>query len=140
VICGAESTPVTIYSPSAVLESADIVEYVGRSVTVRYILRCAPFQTTIPPNIPNYQFPNVSSYVLQRGIASIGATANQLAIAFTSPFSSIPIVVACMSQVTGSSGIFCRVLEDTITVNGFTVQFSAPLPDGSSFVSWIAMQ
>jgi len=140
VICGAETTPVTVYSSSAVLESAEILDYVGLSVDVRYKLRCQPFTTTIPPNIPNYQFPNVSSYVLQRGLASIGANATQLAILFTSPFSSVPIVVASMDQVTGSQAIFCRILQDTITVNGFTVQFSAPLPDGSSFISWIAMQ
>jgi hypothetical protein len=140
VMCGAESSPLTVYSQTAVLESAEVVSYIGRSVDVRYTLRCSPFTTSIPPNIPNYQFPDVVSYVLQRGVASIGAGATQLAISFTSPFGSKPIVVATMSQMTGSRGIDMRILQDTITVSGFTVEFSAPLPDSSSQVNWMAMQ
>ena len=45
-----------------------------------------------------------------------------------------------MKQQAGSAGISCRVLQNTVTVNGFTVEFSGALPDGSSDVSWIAMQ
>ena len=140
IVCGAESSPQTIYSPSAVLESAEIVGYVGRSVDVRYTLRCLPFQSTVPPNVPAYPSGNQVTLVFQRGLNSIPALATQLAISFTTPFASTPFVVASMAQVTGSAAIFMRILQDTITVNGFTVEFSAPLPDGSSFVSWWASQ
>lgn len=141
VVCGAEgATPSTIYSSSAVLESVEIIGYRGLSVDVRYTLRCQPFSTTVPPNVPAYPSGNLVNYVLQRGLASIPATNTSLAITFSTPFSSVPYVVATMAQQAGSQAIFCRVLQNTITVNGFTVEFSAPLPDGSSDVSWIAMQ
>jgi hypothetical protein len=141
VVCGAETlSPVTIYSPSAVLESAEITDYIGLSVDVRYTLRCQPFASTVPPNVPAYPSGNQLSYVLQRGLASIGAGATQLAISFSTPFASPPIVTAVMAQQAGSAAIFCRVLQNTVTVNGFTVEFSGALPDGSSDVSWIAMQ
>jgi len=141
VVCGAETnSPVTIYSPSAVLESAEILDYVGLSVDVRYTLKCLPFTSSVPPNVPAYPSGNQLTYVLQRGLASIGAGATQLAISFSTPFASVPIVVATISQQAGSAGIFCRVLQNTVTVNGFTVEFSGALPDGSSDVSWIAMQ
>ena len=139
LICGAESTPQTVYSASAVLESVDVIRYIGRSVDVRYRLRCTPFSTTMPPNTPT-AYPPAQTLVFQRGSNSIPALSTQLAIAFSQSFSSVPIVVACMAQVTGSAAIFCRVLKDTVTVNGFTVEFSAPLPDGSSSVNWWAAQ
>lgn len=140
-VIGAETpNPITIYSPSAVLVSAEVTEYQGLSVDVRYVLRCAPFQTTIPPNTPSFPNPNVYVYVIQRGLNSIGSGATQLAISFTTPFSSVPVVTAVMAQQSGSQAVAMRVLQNTVTVNGFTVEFGAPMPDGSSDVSWIAMQ
>lgn len=139
VVCGAESSPQTVYSGLAVLESADVIGYVGRSVDVRYRLRCTPFTTTMPPNTPT-AYPPATSLVFQRGLNSIPSLATELSIAFSQAFSSVPIVVACMAQQSGSAAIFCRVLQDTVTVNGFTVEFSAALPDGSSDVSWVAIQ
>lgn len=140
IVCGAESSPQTIYSPSAVLESVEILEYRGESVDVRYTLRCQPFTSTVPPNVPAYPSGNLVTYVFQRGLASIGANATSLAILFSTPFASIPIVTASMAQQAGSAAIFCRILQNTVSTTGFTVEFSAPLPDGSSDVSWIAMQ
>lgn len=140
VVCGAETnSPQTLYSSSAVLEDVQI-EYIGLSVDVHYTLRGQPFSSTIPPNVPAYPSGNLVTYVFQRGLASIGAGAVNLAISFSTPFASVPIVTAVMAQQAGSAAVFCRVLQNTVTVNGFTVEFSGALPDGSSDVSWIAMQ
>jgi hypothetical protein len=140
-VIGAETpNPITIYSPSAVLESVEVLNYVGMSVDVRYRLRCQPFQSSIPPNTPSFPNPNVYVYVLQRGNQSIGSGATSGTVTFTTPFSSTPIVTGSVNQQSGSQGIAGRILQNTITVNGFTFELDAAAPDGSYVFSWIAMQ
>lgn len=142
VVIGAETaTPQTIYSPSAVLEEVEVLDYIGRSVDVRYKLRCQPFTVTAPPFVPSLPPSDTSMYTILRGVNSIGSGATTLAISFGSVFSTLPVgLTATMSQQSGSQAIFCRILDNTITTSGFTVEFSAPLPDSSSKVRWVAVQ
>lgn len=139
IICGAETSPQTIYSPSAVLEDVSI-EYTGVGVDVTYKLRCQPFTTTQPSNTPAFTNPSSFAFVYQRGSNSIPSGNTTLAISFGTAFSSVPVVVASMAQQSGSEAVFCRILQNTVTTTGFTVEFSIPLPDSSSYVNWWAIQ
>lgn len=141
VTCGEETTPSTIYSSSAVLASAEIVEYIGLSVKVRYTLLCQPFTSSVPANIPAYPNPNELVLVYRRGSILIPALSTTLAILFSSPFNTTPgSVLVGVSGPTGSSVFDAWAEQDTINVNGFTAVFNVAAPDSLHYLNYWAIQ
>ncbi len=138
--CGTNDDTQIVYMNAAVLESVRVLRYVGTSVDVEYSIRGPYFQTDIPPDVPSYPDPDELVLVYRRATVAIAAAATSVAVVFSSPFSTVPIVVVSMNGVSGSVGIFGRILSDTVTVNGFTVEFSAETPDNSYTLTYWAAQ
>ncbi len=139
-ICGFSPATQIVYMPDAVLESVRVVRQVGLSVEVEYVLKGPGFQTDIPPNVPGYPNPDELTLVYRRAIVPVPSGVGSLAIAFSSPFSTVPVVVPVMAGVSGSNAIFLRLVSDSVTINGFTVEFSAVTPDASYTVDYFALQ
>ena len=142
VICGAESSPQTIYSSLAVLESAEIIKYEGLSVDVRYSLRCQPFTSSVPPNIPAYPNANELVPVFRRGQINISVGATSVAVTFSSPLNTLPGAdpYCWISGPTGSTMFDCWCMHDTITVNGFTAGLGDAAPSGSYWLNYAVFQ
>jgi hypothetical protein len=139
-VCGYPPSTQTVYLNNAVLESANIVQYDGESVTVEYTLRGPSFQTDIPPDIPSYPDPDELTLVYRRSSVAIASAATSVAVTFSSPFTTNPVVVAVVTGVTGSVAIFCRVLSDTVTTSGFTAELSVATPDNTYTLNYWAVQ
>lgn len=139
-ICGLPPDTQTVYANNAVLESANIVGYRGLSVDVEYVIRAPFFQTDVPPDIPSYPNPNELVLVYRRATVPIPAGVTSLAVAFSSPFGTAPVVVPSMCGVSGSTAIFARLLSDTVGINGFTVEFSGVTPDNTYTLTYFALQ
>jgi hypothetical protein len=69
------------------------------------------------------------------GTAPITPGATSLAVTFAAPFASAPSVQISIARSTGAPLLQANV--GTITVSGFSVDFSAPAPAGYS-VEWVA--
>lgn len=138
--CGFAPNYQVVYMANAVLLSVKIVEIIGLSVTVEYVIRGPGFQTDVPPNVPGYPNPDEVNIVFRRSQVPVPANAVSLTVPFSSPFNTAPVVVAVMCGVSGSQAIFLRLLSDSVTTSQFTVEFSAPTPDSSYFVNYFAVQ
>ncbi len=139
-ICGSEPNTQTVYMENAVLESVEVIEQRGLSVTVRYNIKGPGFQTDVPPDVPGYPDPDETAPVLRRASVSIANGATSVVVTFSSPFQTPPIVVPVCAGLAGSVGIFCRLVSDSVTTDGFTAELSAATTDGTYTLDYIAMQ
>lgn len=139
-ICGSDPNTQTVYMDNAVLESVSVVRQIGLSLEVAYVVKGPGFQTAVPPDVPGYPNPNEVAPVLRRDSVAIAAAATSVVVTFSSPFQTTPIVVATCTGVSGSVGIFARVLSDSVSTTGFTAELSYTTPDTSYKLNYIAMQ
>ncbi len=138
--CGLPPNQQTVYMAGAVLESVRVVKQIGVSVEVAYTVKGPGFQTDVPPNVPGYPDPGELTLVYRRATVPIPAGAASIAVAFSSPFNTAPVIVPCVCGVSGSPAIFGRLLSNTVTINGFTVEFSDLTPDDTYTLTYFALQ
>ncbi len=139
-ICGNAPNAQTVYMNNAVLESVRVIKQIGTSVEVAYVLKGPGFQTDIPPDVPGYPDPGELTLVYRRATVPIPSGVGSLAVAFSSPFNTAPVIVPCMCGVSGSPALFARLLSNTVTTNGFTVEFSDLTPDDTYTLTYFALQ
>jgi hypothetical protein len=140
ITCGNAPDTQLVYMNNAVLESARIVSVRGSSVDVEYVIRGPFFQTDVPPDVPGYPDPGELTLVYRRGTVALTNGATSQAIVFSTPVSTTPVVVCNVNGVSGSAAIFGRILSDTVSTTGFTVEFSAAIPDGTYTLTYWAAQ
>lgn len=139
-ICGEDSpaTAQNVYMPFAVLKSARILRYIGVSVDVEYTIVGPKFTTSVPANLPTPPNPNELNVVFRRDHIALTPGIASLAAVFSSPLPGSPGVFpqCTVSGPTGSPTILVQTLEDTVTTNGFTAKFSAPIPGANYFLDY----
>lgn len=140
-ICGSDTpaTAQTCYMPFAVLKSAHILRYIGTSVDVEYSIVGPGFTTSVPANLPTPPNPNELNVVFRRDHISLTPGVTTQAATYSSPLPGSPGVFpqCTVSGPTGSPTILAQTLEDTVTTNGFTAKFSAPIPGANFFLDYI---
>jgi hypothetical protein len=111
---------------------------VGTSVDVEYTLLGSGFTTSVPSNVPGYPNPNEKYQVFRRGKIAISLNQQTVAVSYGSPLPGMPGAdPSCwISGPTGAIPFSCETLSDTVTVNGFTAQLSAPAPSGNYFLNY----
>lgn len=139
-VAGESGDTQTVYLEDCVVENVQVVEYRGASVVVQYTIRGAAFSSDVPPEIPGETDEAEEFIVMRRGKVSIDAAAESVAVAFSSPLSAVPIVTPTISRPSGGAAIHCTTREDSVTVNGFTVDLSAATPDATYKLHYIAVE
>lgn len=117
----------------AVIESI-LPRQSGRTVTIQYTFRAGlPVFDSAPPTVIE-----PTTDMIRRSISPISSGATFLAVTFAIPFSSLPVVVPVMQNPAGGDYITCTLRDGSVSVNGFTVDFSAPVPNANYKLSWFA--
>ena len=119
---------------NAVIDQIQVGPAVGTSVPLRYVFKVSSPVVEDPP--PDLQQP--TDDMIKRGTTAITAAADHVDVAFSVPFASPPIVVGNIQRPVGGDQLWAIVRDATVTVNGFTADLSAPAPDGTYKLSWIA--
>ncbi len=139
-ICGESGDQQTIYLRNAVVESVP-VSHSGTVVTVQYTIKGGAFEGDIPPEeIPGDPDTGESFITMRRGKVAIAANATSVVVTFSSPLSSVPVVLPHVSRPAGGAEIGCTLDEDSVTVNGFTVQLDGPTPDNTYKLNYTAIE
>jgi hypothetical protein len=140
-LCGESGDTQAVYLRNAVLEAVALPGYQGRSVGVQYTIKGSQFESDIPPDeIPGDPDPGEEDLVTRRSRVAIGSAQSSVVVLFSSALASIPTVVPTISRPAGSPAIEAFLREDSITVNGFTVDLSAATPDATYVLHYIAIE
>lgn len=138
--CGQPGAEQLVYLRDCVVESVQL-SYVGVSVHAQYSLVGAKFEGDVPPAIiPGDPEPAEENPVKRRGKQAIAAGAASVAVAFSAPLSGVPTLAFAVSRPTGGQRIDAVLCEETVTINGFTVELSAPTPDASYVLHYVAYE
>lgn len=140
IVCGPTGDEQTVYLEDCAVESVQIVECRGLAVRVQYTIKGGLFITDVPPEIPGAADPGEEFIVMRRGKVSIASGVEEKAVVFSSPLSAVPIVSAVVSRPTGGANVRCTLREDSVTINGFTVDLSAATPDANYKLHYIAVE
>lgn len=106
----------------------------GRSVIVQYSFRAGiPVFDSAPPSVTE-----PTSDMIRRSTTAIALGASSVTVTFSTPFSSLPVVLANVQSPNGADYITCVIRDSSVTVSGFTADLSAPTPTANYKLSWIA--
>ena len=72
-------------------------------------------------------------------VAAIAAAATSKVVVFTSPFGSIPSVVAWLTSSAGSPDLL-SIIGVSVSAAGFTANLSTETPDATYSLNWIASE
>ncbi len=138
--CG-ENSDVPIYLRNAVLEAVQLPSLRGGVVTVQYTIKGPFFESDIPEDeIPGEPDPGEEDVVTRRSRVAIAAAQTSVAVLFSSPLSSVPTINPTISRPAASPVITCSLREDSISIDGFTVDLSAETPDANYVLHYIAIE
>lgn len=141
IVCGSGADLQTVYLRDALLTAAQVVDRRGVSVRVQYAFVGSKLETEIPVEaLPGEPAPQEENPVKRRGPTAIPAGVSSLAVPFASPLASQPVVFVSVSRPTGGARIDAVLCKETVTVNGFTVELSAPTPDDTYQLEWVAYE
>lgn len=140
ITAGESGDTVPLYLEGAVLEQVQIVELSGACVVVQYTIKGSAFTSDVPDDLPGSADSAEETIVMRRGKPAVGAAVDTIVVVFSSPLAASPIVKAELHGPTGSAAIGGQVLEDTITIAGFTYKADAATPDASYKLHYIAVE
>lgn len=103
----------------------------GTEVLLQYQISAPQATTDAPPD------QEIAPMVLRGRIALTAADASK-AIVFDNPFPSVPVVTASIGKPSGGDNLWPTVRDDLTTINGTTVEFSAPIPGAGYVLNWRA--
>lgn len=138
IVCGAPGeVEQSVYFLNAVLAAMPQGGFSGVSVELQYMVQAGgPPLLALPGD-----FYLGSEDMILRSKQAIAAAAESVAVVFSQAFApgTAVIVTANVAKPSAAAGnIFATVREDLVTVNGFTVELSAPTPDATYKLHWTA--
>ncbi len=139
-VCGEAGDQETLYLEDAAIENVGLGEVKGTSVAVQYTIRGGLWTSDVPDEIPGETEEAEDFIVMRRGKVAIANGAVLKAIVFSSPLSASPVVSFNISRPTGGAVIAGTLREDTVTVNGFTVDLDAATPNGDYVLHYTAVE
>lgn len=128
----------TLYLPDCACESVS-PQILGVSVRTTYTLKGGLFTTDVPAELPGTVDAG-GALVMRRASVPIAAGAESVAVTFSAPLSAAPVVTASISRPAGSATLGCSVRSDSITASGFTADLSAPTPDTTYRLDYLAVE
>lgn len=140
-VCGETGATQTVYLNDAVVEAVQLPSSRGLVVAVQYTIKGGAFTSDVPPeDIPGDPDNGEEFVVLRRGKVAIGAGVSSVVVTFSAPLAVVTSVQCTISRPAGSPAIDAFVREDSITVNGFTVDLSAETPDTTYRLHYLAIE
>lgn len=138
-VCGVTGSTQDVYLEDCVVETVAQPPGKGVSVTVQYTIKGPKFSTDVPAEPLPSADPEEKEVSFRRGSPSIANAATFLDVSFSSPLASAPTAISVqVSHVSGDDAIDCEIIQDSISTEGFTVNLSAPAPNGNYKLHYLA--
>lgn len=127
-----------LYLPDAACESV-APQPSGCSCRTTYTLKGGLFTTDVPADLPGTVDAG-GALVIRRASVPIAAGAESVTVTFSAPLSAVPTVTASISRPSGSPTMGCSVRSDSVTAAGFVADLSAPTPDTTYRLDYLAVE
>lgn len=127
-----------LYLPDCACESV-APQILGACVRTTYTLKGGLFTSDVPADLPGTVDAG-GALVMRRASIAIATGAESVAVTFSAPLASAPVVTASISRPSGSPTLSCSVRSDSITASGFTADLSAPTPDNTYRLDYLAVE
>lgn len=135
--CGTASSYESVFAAGAFLAAMPMAEFRGVAIPVQYSIVAAEFIAAYPVDWPGDN--GGTEAVTLRGTAAISSGAESVAVIYTTPFATPPVITCNVVKPSGGGNLVATIRDDLSGVNGFTVELSGPTADADHKLNWIAV-
>jgi len=134
ITCGQAGDEQDVWLANAILTASPSAGCRGVEALLAYQIAAPQAATDTPPEVLTGAQPMILS-----AATALTAASESQAVVFTVPFTAAPTVGATVAKPSGGDNIFATVRQDTVSVNGFTAEFDAPIPATGYVLHWVAV-